>query len=172
MKANDYKYDEFMSQLSVCDDYTLLNAWRDYVQDSERYDDEIFDMDNIDEVLENNTASDILRMAQYGDFDIYHKFFEFDGYANLYSFIHISDSNHFDITTLTKYYTDDNREDASEIFVEDECIQAFLNMYKAMKYPPIDDDELIEYLSSEHHLIDDDWDVVLEDVLEKLVKEE
>ena len=172
MKANDYKYNEFMNQLNVCDDYKLLNAWRNYVQDSARYDDEIFDMDSIDEILENYKATDILRMAKYGDFDISHNFFEFDGYANLHSFNYISDSNHYYITDLTKYYTEDNREDASEIFDEDECIQAFLNMYKEMEYPPIDDNELIEYLSSEHFLIDDDWDVVLEDVLENLVKEE
>lgn len=172
MKANDYKFNEFMSQLNMCDDYTLLKLWADYVQESHRYDDEIFNMDSIDEVLENCKAADILRMVKYGDFDICHNFFEFDGYANLHSFYYICDSVHFNTTELTKYCIENNREDASEIFDEYECIQAFLNMYKEMEYPPIDDDELIEYLSSEHFLIDDDWDVVLDDVLENLVKEE
>ena len=172
IKANVYKYYEFKRQLNLCDDYTLLNAWRNYVRDSDRYDDEIFDMNSIDEELESYKATDILRMVKHGDFDICHTFFEFDGYANLHSFNYISDSNYYDITALTEYYTEGNREDASKIFDEESCVMAFVNMYEEMEYPPIDDEELIEYLSSEHFLIDDDWDVVLEDVLENLVKEE
>ena len=54
-------------------------------------DDCIYAMDELDELLEGRTPTDILSMGFYGDFRPHHDFFWFNGYGNLESADYITD---------------------------------------------------------------------------------
>ncbi len=80
----------------------------EYCYERNCYDDEIFDMDRIDEVLGNESPRDILNMAFYGDFNINHDYFQFDGYGNLKSFYDIDVDDHIYPDEIAEWIVENN----------------------------------------------------------------
>jgi hypothetical protein len=77
--------------ISDLDDWDLLDLHNEYCRANNYYDDEIFDMAMIDDLLYEAKPSKILMMAYYGDFNPNHGYFRFDGYGNLDSFDFLRD---------------------------------------------------------------------------------
>ena len=56
-----------------------------YCEAASYYDDYVFSMDELDEILYGRTPTDILLMSFHGSFNPHHSFFWFNGYGNLES---------------------------------------------------------------------------------------
>lgn len=66
----------------------LVSAWNSYCSESDRYDDMVYENDeyDLDTELEGRSPYDILCRAYYGDFNLRHDYFWWNGYGNLVSF--------------------------------------------------------------------------------------
>ena len=69
----------------------IVALHNDYCAAAGYEDDRIYSMDELDELLEGRTPTDILSMGFYGDFRPQHDFCWFNGYGNLESADHIAD---------------------------------------------------------------------------------
>lgn len=83
------------------DDWDLMDLHNEYCRENNYWDDEIFGMADIDDILYQAKPSKVLSMAFFGDFNPNHGFFRFDGYGNLESFDFPSD--YVDIDDITDY---------------------------------------------------------------------
>ena len=73
------------AMIRLGDDY-IAHVWNEWCEEQHYYDDEIFSMDDFDELLSEKEPSEIARTVVYGDFSPNDSYFTFDGYGNLYSF--------------------------------------------------------------------------------------
>lgn len=95
-------------------------------QDRGEYDDIWMTMDQIDEIIVDQSASWILDRMYYGDFNPRHAYWKFDGYGNLESFGGSFDSlfdKRIDETIMVEYIRDnmdEYRESLEEYFEDDE----------------------------------------------------
>ena len=92
--------------LSLSDLVKVNNA---IAEVNECLDDEIFDVQDMDEILESKTAYEIACMCQYGSFNPLSPYFKFDGYGNLES-IDYSDQISIDIDDVLRVYDSDCRD--------------------------------------------------------------
>lgn len=81
-------------------DSSLIAIWDEYCNYC-RYDDYVYSMDEIDEVLREMPASEILRASFYGDINPNDDYFKFNGRGNLASTNTLSDW--VDIEDLARY---------------------------------------------------------------------
>lgn len=72
---------------------TIVEWWRDYCYNTNGYDDDVFDMDEFDELMNAKGAWEATRAAFFGDFNPTHNWFRFNAYGNLESFDYWDDSN-------------------------------------------------------------------------------
>lgn len=72
------------------DDGQLKQIWNDYC-DTYSGDDVVYDMDEFDDIMSSSTPTDIADRIFYGDFKPCHKYFSFNGYANLVSTDYLDD---------------------------------------------------------------------------------
>ena len=80
----------------------------EYCYETSCNDDEIFEMDRLDEVLENESPRDIINMVFYGDFNTSHDYFQFNGYGNLESFYDIDIDNHIYPDEISEWIVENN----------------------------------------------------------------
>ena len=76
----DYSDDEEV-ELSEINEWYSRNKYEDY----------IYEMDELDDALEGEAPSDAIRKSFYGDFNPAHPYFKFDGYNNLKSYSNMSE---------------------------------------------------------------------------------
>lgn len=72
---------EFLEDMSESD---IFYMWNEYSQNN-YYNDEIYEMEEFDEIMSNSEPTDIARRIFYGDFNPNHDYFCFNGYENLKS---------------------------------------------------------------------------------------
>lgn len=88
------KKEQIKEYLENLDDSDLLSIYNEYV--SETYDDDVYTMDEFDEICDSMTASDIACRCFYGKFNPNDEYFIFNGYANLESSDYLEDFIDFD----------------------------------------------------------------------------
>ena len=93
--------EQIRETIESLDDWDLVELHNEYCRANNYYDDEIFDMAVIDDLLCDMKPSKVLNLAFYGDFNPNHEYFKFNGYGNLESLDYLSD--YIDIDDITKY---------------------------------------------------------------------
>ena len=93
--------DELRSELeSVINSMDATNdrvmLWNNYCDEAGYYDDEVYVMDELDDILVDMKPWDAIRAAFYGDFNPNHSFWKFNGYGNLVSADYIDEFADFD----------------------------------------------------------------------------
>ncbi len=96
-----------------CEPVTVeqMNAYYELNND---YDSYIYNMDELEEVLHDESPVTIAKMIQYGDFNINDDYFTFNGYGNLKSF------NHYEFMSETE-----NGNDIKAALIENNRLEYF-----------------------------------------------
>ena len=109
---------EFLEDMSESD---IFYMWNEYAQNN-NYDDEIYEMDEFDEIMDGENATTIANKIFYGDFNPNHNYFCFNGYANLKSSDYLDDLISF--YDLAQYIYDNDEDfdndDLRDFLDEDE----------------------------------------------------
>ena len=79
------KFESVKEALDNMSERDLFWLYKEYVGQARLYDDEIFDMDDFNEIMSALTPMDVASKILYGDFRPNDCYFKFDGYANLES---------------------------------------------------------------------------------------
>lgn len=102
----------------------LLEVWREYCNNTNNYDDEIYDIDMFDEVCDGQSPSWIANRIHYGDYYPTAEFFKFDGYGNIQSIYAYEIASYIDIGDMAEYILDNEdslyNDEIQEILDEDE----------------------------------------------------
>lgn len=86
--------DKIKAIIEAMDDGDKIALWNESCYECSFYDDEIFKMQDFDDLMSNNTPSELAsRIFFGGGFNPNHDYFAFDGYANLVSFNFTDDEN-------------------------------------------------------------------------------
>lgn len=85
------KREKLVEYINNLDDDELIELHNSYCEAAGYEDDRVYSTDELDEILDGRTPTDILSMGFYGDFRPQHDFFWFDGYGNLKSADYITD---------------------------------------------------------------------------------
>ena len=85
MKTYDEKVEAIKNIIKDMDDSDAVALHNEYCYETNDYDDEIIEMERFDEICEGMTPSDIARSIFYGDFNLNHEYFHYDGYGNFES---------------------------------------------------------------------------------------
>ena len=121
MKNFDEMKNEIIEILKEQDNDTLLTIHNDYC-DNSCYDDHIYNMDELDDILSGEEPTRIANMIFYGDFRPNDNYFMFNGYANLESFDYVDEQVDFD--ALANYIIDTQNafdiDEIDELLNEDE----------------------------------------------------
>lgn len=82
----------------------IVRSWSEYCQDRHYYDNEIFYMSEIDDLIstDGKSVTEFFEMFDK-NFDLSHDFFSFDGYGYIYSCGSITDTDFFDYSELAEY---------------------------------------------------------------------
>ncbi len=96
----------------------LLTIHNNYCDSANGYDNYIYNMDDLNELLDGKSPEEIARLIFYGDFNPNHDYFTFNGYGNLESitgynltdYIFISDIVDYIISRDDDLYNDDIRD--------------------------------------------------------------
>lgn len=73
--------------IEAMDDGEKIALWNESCRECGYYSDEIYSMDEFDEIMDGYSPLDIVQKIYYGGgFNPNHDYFAFDGYANLVSF--------------------------------------------------------------------------------------
>ena len=105
LKSDEYLTMDIVGQLN-----SLNGSFETYV---------LYNMDDFDEMMEGYTPTELAERIFFGDFDINHDYFYFNGYANLVSVNGMEIQGHFEpiideiIDSMLYHYTDlciDNEE--------------------------------------------------------------
>lgn len=99
---------EIIEEMSTEDKVEL---WNEYCDSEYRFDDRIYSMEEFNEIMSGREPLDIAMTCYFGDFDPTHKYFWFNGYANLESAYGIDgEKSPFYIDDLVDYIVE-NEED-------------------------------------------------------------
>ena len=110
---------EFLEDMSESD---IFYIWNEYTQNNNYYDDEIFSMDEFDEIMDGTTPTDLSYKIFYGDFNPNNAYFYFNGYGNLKSSDYIEDLiSCYDLAEYIHNNDEDfNNDDLRDFLDEDE----------------------------------------------------
>lgn len=113
--------EEIKEYLEGINENELLAIWNCYC-DNNNYDDHIYYMYELDEILNGETSSDIINKVVYGSFNSHHDYFKFNGYGNLQSEYYLE--NLMYINDLAQYIYDNDEDfdndDLRDFLDEDE----------------------------------------------------
>lgn len=120
--------EEVMAFLNDLDNAEMVWIHNRYCDEAGYPDDEIYNMDDLNELLDGKDPDEILRMAYYGDFRPCDEYFRFNGYANLESadypvregWIDIDDIADYIVENDEDFDNDDLRDLMDEIEAENE----------------------------------------------------
>lgn len=115
---------ELLDNLSYSDLATLWNDYRFATEATYTSRDLMFEMDLLDSILCNETPSEILRKAHYGEFSYSDSWFSIDGAENLVSFNHPDDPlSPVDYDELAEFIsTDDHAFSNLESIAREACV--------------------------------------------------
>lgn len=100
------RIEQIRDYLENLDDDSLLYIYRNYCDETENVDDDIYSMDDFDEIMESTKPWEVARACYFGDFRPCDKYFEFNGYGNIVSFNYISDK--VDIDEIARFIVENN----------------------------------------------------------------
>ena len=93
------KYERILNVIEEMEDNDIVNLWNEYVWEVGNYDDEIFDYDRLEELIENSSESGMYwanrfffgsdQFDEKGSANPNRNFFVFDGYGNIESFDYV-----------------------------------------------------------------------------------
>lgn len=110
---------EILDNMSESD---LFWLYKEYTCQAQLYDDEIFDMEEFDEIMSGSTPTDIAQKIFYGNFRPNDSYFRFDGCANLESIDWLKDG--IDLDEIADYIIDNEdslgNNEIQEILDEDD----------------------------------------------------
>lgn len=100
--------EQIKTYLQDLDGDTLKRVWNDYCYTNSLDDNNIYDMDEFDDIMSDSTPTDIAERIFYGDFKPCDNYFNFDGRGNLASFDYLEEL--ISIDDLAQYIcsTDDD----------------------------------------------------------------
>lgn len=85
--SNERKFELILEVLEGLTDSKLLSVHREYLNETNGYDDETYTLDDLDMIAEGQDAYWLLCRAFYGDFNPTADYFMFDGYGNIQSIL-------------------------------------------------------------------------------------
>lgn len=103
-RAEKYIQEQLETQSCFLED-NLVQLWNEYLSYN-GYGEEIHGMEMLDEVLENDTPTEVLQKAQQEDFRVNHDYFRIDDLENLQSCDYPSEEGWIDTETLSKFIVD------------------------------------------------------------------
>lgn len=84
--------EQVLSELKRMNDYEAVDVYNEYCDKVNYPDEHIYSMDDFDEFAQNiGRPSELVRMVQFGNFDIRSKYFWTNGYGNLESSSRVAD---------------------------------------------------------------------------------
>ena len=140
------------------DDSTLLQAYSEYCSNNGY--DSVYDNDDDSINMMFTDSYDAIRAAFYGDYNLSHAYFTFNGYGNLQSFEYLdSDNSPIDIEELSQWIVD------NDLYNEYDIEVTTLDDMLASIEDNINDDENLLYrmcdcLDIEHDDSSDDKDLI------------
>ena len=120
---NTNLFDTLRNHFTSLEDGEIVAIWNEYVRETSCYDDEIFDFDTMEEMIENSSEGGLYWVNRffYGSDDYNSEsganpnrnYFTFNGYGNIESFDYIYNSysdtfNHIEIDDLINYIIENN----------------------------------------------------------------
>lgn len=85
MKTYDEKVEAIKNIIENMTESDAVALHNKYCYETDNYDDEIFEMEEFDEICEGMKPIDIARSIAYGDFNPNHDYFHYNGYGNFES---------------------------------------------------------------------------------------
>ena len=156
MGRNYIKQNAIIEALEKWDSSDLLCLWNDFSLSTDRGNEQIYVMGDIDELIGNvSCIYEVLRMAQYGKFNIGERYVEIGRDGNLHSFNVLENSYYYDVSLMAYYIADG----AQYYFIgelDDDILQdKFIYEYLPEELRPYAADVCDEY-----DLVIADWDTL------------
>ena len=107
--SNERKFELIIEVLEGLTDDELLNVHREYLKETNGYDDKIYTLDDLDMIAEGQDAYWLLCRAFYGDFNPTADYFKFDGYGNIQSIFSYELSSYIDMEDIAEYCVDNDK---------------------------------------------------------------
>lgn len=116
-------FDKIRDYLTGLDDAELVSVWNEYTHNTNNFDDEIFDYDTMEEIIESSSEGGLYWVNRffYGSDDYSEEgsanpnrnYFRFNGYGNIISFDYIYNSytdkfNHIEVDDMIDYIIENN----------------------------------------------------------------
>ena len=111
------RYELIKQYLEEQDNDTLVTIWNEHAREC-CPDDEIFPMDDINEILCGQSAEWLLDRMYYGDFKPCEDFFRFNGYGNLESCMYCNVTDWIFISDLAQYIDEEENDLGDEGLAE------------------------------------------------------
>ena len=106
---NKRKVELILEVLEGLRDIELLSVHREYLNEINGYDDEIYTLDDLDMIVEGQDDYWLLCRAFYGDFNPTADYFKFDGYGNIKSIFSYELSSYIDMEDIAEYCVDNGK---------------------------------------------------------------
>ena len=117
-------YDKIRDYLTGLDDDAIVQIWNEYIHNNNYFDDEIFDAETMEEIIENSAEGALYWVNRffYGSDDYgtdeasanpNRNFFRFNGYGNIISFDYIYNQfddtfHHIEVDDMIDYIIENN----------------------------------------------------------------
>lgn len=107
--SNERKFELILEVLEGLTDSELLSVHREYLNETNGYDDEIYTLDDLDMIAEGQDAYWLLCRAFYGDFNPAADYFKFNAYGNIQSIFSYELLSYIDMEDIAKYCIDNGK---------------------------------------------------------------
>lgn len=156
MERNYIKQNAIIEALEKWDSSDLLCLWNDFALSTDRGNEQIYVMGDIDELIGNvSCIYEVLRMAQYGKFNIGERYVEIGRDGNLHSFNALENSYYYDVSLMADYIADGAQYDFIGELDDDILQDKFIYEYLPEELRPYAVDVCDEY-----DLVIADWDTL------------
>ena len=156
MERNYIKESAIIEALEKWDSSDLLCLWNDFALSTDRGNEQIYVMGDIDELIGNvSCIYEVLRMAQYGKFNIGERYVEIGRDGNLHSFNVLENSYYYDVSLMADYIADGAQYDFIGELDDDILQDKFIYEYLPEELRPYAADVCDEY-----DLVIADWDTL------------
>lgn len=156
MERNYIKQNAIIEALENWDSSDMLCLWNDFALSTDRDNEQIYAMGDIDELLGGiSCIYEVLRMAQYGNFHIGERYVEIGRDGNLNSFNVLENSYYYDVSLMADYIADGAQYDFIGELDDDILQDKFIYEYLPEELRPYAADVCDEY-----DLVITDWDTL------------
>ena len=163
------KFDIIVSLLKEFEVDILVNLWNEYCNESNP-DDYIYENEEstLNEMF--SSVDEALRAAYYGEYRYGDEYIMFNAYGNLVSFPDYKDDvlEHIDISSLADYVIENGCSELSEVWYED-IEEGFVD-YANEKFN--DRTFTVDDIPYGTDLVTEDWDDVIEEIIDETSEEE